>query len=97
MTSFHVICGLPPPPNQKSWLRLDLQMPDFGSNELLRANDEYLFLFAKHYKNLAHPCPEQILRLTEKSYLYHLLKQNENSNAQHVCTASIYDTSNHTI
>ena len=21
MTSLHVICGLPPPPNQKSWLR----------------------------------------------------------------------------
>ena len=34
-------------------------MPDVGSDELLRSNDEYHFLFAKHYENQAYPSPEK--------------------------------------
>ena len=34
-----------------------LQLPYVGSDEVLPLDDEYHFLFAKHYKNLVHPCP----------------------------------------
>ena len=48
-----------------------LQMPDVGSDELLHVNDKNHFFFAKHYKNLVHPCPKKMVKIvwfTQKSY-----------------------------